>query len=229
MDAEILRLKSEDRVAAVLQKYVPSMRGKILGAIRDYGSVQAIPPQFWVDLSNEMDQKHAALLVILMLAAYSDTEDMLGIANMPEEDVILGASPLSVRIAQNNNRLWVASIRNRLIKASRDGEALAGDTVRDIVNDDGATLTARNSTVQTRAAGRRSAGGDYARRHNVQVRMIWRTHPELSRSGPCPECEALNGLPEFDDRYGGGGWAEEAPEGPPLHPNCVCDLEPVEY
>lgn len=224
---ETLRQDTERRLSDVLSKYVPSMRGKIMAALREYGSVEAIPPEFWVELSDEMDRKHAALLIILMLSVYSDTEDMLGLDNLPEEDVIVGASPMSVRIAQNSNRLWVSSIRARLIRAAKDGDALAGDTIRDIITDDGALLTARNSTTMSRATARRSAGGDFARRTGTQIELVWRIHPELSRSGPCPECEALDGLTEFGDGFT-EGWGESAPEGPPLHPNCVCDLEPVE-
>jgi len=69
------------------------------------------------------------------------------------------------------------------------------------------------------------AGGDGAAAgvgQRVRVELIWRIHPERSKSGTCPRCEAVSGTTEKV-------WGLVFPSGPgdEAHPNCNCELSPV--
>lgn len=46
----------------------------------------------------------------------------------------------------------------------------------------------------------------------------WVTHPELTRTGPCPICQPLQNSPR-------SRWSLEFPAGPPAHPHCVCAID----
>lgn len=224
---EKIRQDAERSLSQSLGKLTPRFQGMIWAALNDYGSVRAIPPEFWDQLAEQVNQRTAAALLIMMMLAFHDTEDDLDMEAIDDADLAVSASPLATRIGQNTSRQWMASVRDRLIRKEIGGEEVTRDDIVDIVTEDGATLTARNGTTVARAASRRSAGGEYVRRNGGAIQLVWTTHPELSASGPCPICEDLDGLPEFGTGFGGGGWAEEFPDGPPAHPNCVCDLKPV--
>lgn len=224
---EKIRQDAERSLSVALSKLTPRFQGMIYAALRDYGSIRAIPPQFWEELAQQVNQRASASLLILMIAAYADTEDSLDLERADEADIAIAASPIATRIGQHNSRLWMDSVRRRLIGIEQGGMTVGRDDISDIVSDDGAVLTSRNATTTARAASRRSAGSEYVRRKGGAIQLVWTTHPELSASGPCPTCEDLDGLPEFGDEFGGGGWAEDFPDGPPAHPNCVCDLTPV--
>lgn len=64
-----------------------------------------------------------------------------------------------------------------------------------------------------------SAGGEWTvRRLNLTSDGdIWKNNPGDSSTGPCSVCEALNGT---DRTF----WSIQFPDGPPAHPNCVCEI-----
>ncbi len=50
-------------------------------------------------------------------------------------------------------------------------------------------------------------------------RVMWKTHPELSATGPCPVCEPLDGVFVQPGETFPGGFSS-----PPAHPFCVCEV-----
>lgn len=227
-----LRNDAEQKLAALLRKLAPSFRGRILAALRQYGSAAAIPPGFWIELQREIADKATEEVLLALMLFYSHTENELGITNFARDDVSISAAPTAVRITQRAGAQWLDSVRNRLITPRGKLADLSQRELLKAATDDSIDNAARDAATRARTAARRSAAGDYEKRRAldgfvVTTKLIWRNHPELSESGPCTFCESLEGMSEFGDKYGGGGWAEYAPEGSPAHPFCVCDQEVV--
>jgi hypothetical protein len=96
-------------------------------------------------------------------------------------------------------------------------------TARDrVVGDDGAEL----KPVGGGSATPKPTGGDDVgepqRPQRVLIDLIWRTHPELAKSGKsCPRCAPLEGTNE-------SVWGKIYPNGPgrEAHDGCNCELEP---
>lgn len=68
-----------------------------------------------------------------------------------------------------------------------------------------------------------SAGGDAGINDTVGISQddVWSVHPELTPTGPCPECLALDKQPRKN-------WAAinpRAADGQPLHDHCACTTE----
>ena len=60
--------------------------------------------------------------------------------------------------------------------------------------------------------------------------LRWVVHPELSKTGPCPECQANSERGDYDDTYGTNlGSDVYSPHGDlpeyPAHNGCVCEWE----
>lgn len=223
--SELLRRQAETDLQRVLNRLTPGLRARVGAALRQYGGVDSIPAQFWVELQADIDKEAAEAILIMMVAFYRDTQDFLGLDATHEEAIAVSAAKAAVRVSERTTGDWLAGVRRRLEGADATGmtDREVRVVVRTATEDWSAETAARNGSVRARTAARRAAGSDSGREFD----LIWRNHPELSVSGPCPYCSELEGMAEFEDELGGGGWSEAAPDGPPAHPNCVCDLETV--
>lgn len=88
----------------------------------------------------------------------------------------------------------------------------------------GPSKAERIAVTETTAA--QTAGGDAGVESTVGTSALdtWSVHPELTRTGPCPNCAALDGVTR--DRWGltplpGEGHDGDPTLGPPLGPGCV--------
>jgi hypothetical protein len=55
-----------------------------------------------------------------------------------------------------------------------------------------------------------------------KLKYVWTTHPELSKTGPCPICDDLDGEEFSADEVQTLGYVPGD-----VHPNCYCTLELV--
>lgn len=86
-----------------------------------------------------------------------------------------------------------------------------------------------DNIAKTETTAAQTAGGDAGMDQTVGTSPLdkWSTRPELSRSGPCPNCAALDG--EMRQHWGivalpGEGHDGNPDDGPPLGPGCCCEI-----
>jgi hypothetical protein len=104
-----------------------------------------------------------------------------------------------------------------------DDEQALADEIADVLRNESAERISTTVTTdaQTKGgnAGVKAAWNDpHSTIHGMLLTKIWTNHPELTRTGPCERCEALNGHAE--DEW--GSIDASASSGPPLHDFCAC-------
>jgi hypothetical protein len=244
-----IRTAGEAKLRELLAGFTRRQRAEIASAIRQYGSVRNIPDAFWERQQREMEEEATAAFLVLMLASDEWTTGEIRRQGQPARmagEASVGAygraaASQATKLADQFTR----TTRDRLVRSMADLEiasigkggptkAEIRTTVADVLDksriDAGVTTNTTQSVSRGQIGGARRAegqlGGDGAAaaddiRQRVTVQLIWRIHPERSKSGEsCPRCQAVNGQPEEV-------WGVIFPEGPgdEAHVNCNCDLE----
>ena len=241
-----IRIRGEADVQKRLEQLDERHRAMVRAAIKQYGRVENIPESVWEEIERDTDRELAAAIILLMISADSWSMERLdgqGVRT-PELDGAAesGYAALAARRAIAISNSTTTTLRNRLERKTSDSrlsgpgdvgdltdagieEALDevfSDTRRDGIATDATTRGVSDGQIGARD---RAAGGDGASTVDGQpmtITLIWRTHPERSKTGTCPRCTPLNGQPE-------SVWGQVFPEGPgdEAHPNCVCTLDLV--
>lgn len=127
-------------------------------------------------------------------------------------------------LVENPNAEWrIDDATRELLRGDvREGmeEGLSNDELADRIADSYAFSDARAETIaRTETAFADIAGNLNAYRESGQVeKKQWLTAEDC-----CDDCQALDGVQvDLDDEFPNDGG-----EGPPLHPNCRCDVLPI--
>lgn len=198
-----------------------------------------VPESFWQEIRDDTQRRIAAIAYLLFIAA-AEEHASYGGTQATSTSFDVDATAFALQQAQTmangytnaaRNRFRAFGDRLRLPVTSTPELATAtvltpqqlANEIADILPPESAERIATTVTTSAQTKGG-NAGIDAARgdRRNTIAGMVlhkfWTNHPELTRTGPCPRCESLNGEPE--ER-----WAEidsEAGSGPPLHDYCAC-------
>lgn len=230
---DTLRAIAQGDLSALLKKLGPRHRGMILSAVRQYGSVAAIPVAFWQELQRDIDEEAAAAILLLIVAGYEDTEDELGVDRLGRHLVMPAASTTAAVQAQRMSTDWVGGLRQRLIDSIDSNIFTLNDlsdverarelrsAIRDATSDDRAETAGSDAATRGATSARRSGRDDVQVRTKTKIELYWENHPEDSESGPCDKCAPYHNTPEST-------WGQVYPEGPPQpHKRCVCKLRVV--
>jgi len=241
-----IRIRGEADVQKRLEQLDERHRAMVRAAIKQYGRVEHIPEAVWQEIERDMDRELTAALVLLLIAA-----DDWSMGRLDDQGVRTPAldDPTELRYAALAARRAIAmsssaatALGNRLERKTSDsrltGPGEVGDlteqgideVLAEVFSDSRRAGIATDATTRGISDGQigardRAVGGDGAATEDGQpmtISLIWRTHPERSKTGPCPKCTPLNGQPEKV-------WSQVFPEGPgdEAHPNCVCTLDLV--
>lgn len=229
------RDKAEREIAKVLRYMNQEQRGRVLSAIKQYGSVAAVPESFWEELKREVDGKIAAILLLLMVPAYDNmTRRVARVAPAPdspperatEVQIRTAAAERAAQLGREAASAHVEYTKSRLDTAYRDAD---GDTAEfeqkatDIMRTrpkpgerDAAETTGITTATRGISTAERAGANDEGIRRGVEVDVKWVTEKD---GKVCPICAPLHGRPSIE-------WVDRFPVGPPAHPNCRCQLEP---
>lgn len=198
-----------------------------------------VPESFWQEIRDDTQRRIAAIAYLLFIAA-AEEHASYGGTQATSTSFDIDATAFALQQAQtmangytNASRDRFQAFGRRLLEPVVGRPELAtptvlatqqlADEVADIIRVESAERIATTVTTSAQTAGG-NAGINAARGDNksriagMVLHKFWTNHPELTRTGPCPRCEALHGEPE--ER-----WAEidsEAGSGPPLHDYCAC-------
>lgn len=214
-----------ERLSDTTRGHQQEMR-RLVGYPPDFSKV---PESFFDKLREEMQAELAVALYLLFLAAADfhspdgfDAVDQLGPT----------AEEWSARRAREAGQRYGGRVQDAYDRMRRRLDELERKPTKQELADEielaiGASTAERIAATEMTAA--QTAGGDAAVKATTGLSDddIWTNHPELTRSGPCENCEALNGKrrsewgsvslpsdPQFDPA-----------DGPPLHDGCACTVE----
>lgn len=238
---------AEKALAAILRKLNKEHRARVLAAVRQYGSVEAIPQNFWDAIKAEKEREAAAVFVLLLATGYQDMQRR--IERTAPKDTSVGSSADLETIRQRTARTAAAlgreavgahvdSIRRRVSNLPTDasetelrkgiGNIMTAKVPKDGERD-GAESTAITSSTRGVSAAEESARRDEGTRRGIQIDVKWRTEQD---GKVCPICRPLDGKKsdrweEITARTQTAQVVAAVKDGPPAHPNCRCNLEPV--
>jgi hypothetical protein len=254
---DTIRAQSEAGLAALLRKFNARQRTRVMAAIRQYGSVSAIPESFWLDMQREIDQESAALMLLLLVGSYDVTAKQIpgarglvrGSHNVPTGGIMSvgvrsAAAELGVRTAGEH----VAAIRRRL-QRNVDAKAIdllrlppeqaAGEVRKQIVDAmptkatpgkiDPADSIAITRTTTGISAGQRSAAQDAERVLNAGdgATELPLGQTRVALLWQTEKDDSVCPVCKPLDGQPESVWQEKFIGGPPAHPNCRCQLSPV--
>lgn len=236
------RATAEAELATILQGLNKKARGKVQRAIVEYGSVEAIPEEFWENLKQGADEEAAAALLLLLLAVYSTEnlrigrrlsgEDKAAAKDLRNRDGAAAAAGVAAQLGRQAASDYVDGARIRLAK-TLDPSATQADqrrTIDDIFDDKQVERTTSTTTTRGVTIGQDSAGKDIETATGVRLRTYWVTERDAR---VCPRCRPLHNKPqeEWETIIAGSTQLSAADkadtlafigQGPPAHPNCRC-------
>lgn len=214
------------RLSSLTRKDQQELR-RLIGYPPDFSKV---PDSFFEKAREEMEATLVAALFLIFIQAadfhspdWFDAAGELGPAG--EEWSRRRAGDAGDRYARRG-RDGFDRMRRRWEPVDPD-QITKDDLAEELENVFGASTAERIAATELTAA--QTAGGDAAVEATTGLSDddVWTNHPELTRSGPCENCEALNGVrraewgtialpsePQFDPA-----------DGPPLHDGCACTVE----
>jgi hypothetical protein len=229
-----IRADNEADLREILEKLDRRHKARVRAALEQYGSVQAIPYQFWENMQREIEDETAEAFLLLIAATDQWTTDqirrqgvvMRGAGGQGLIDYSRLAAAQAQRMAQETTRTLRGKLAAKIATAPEDVRG----AVDDVFTPERAERIARAEVVRgssfgeivagQRASGFGGDGASTADGQRVRIDLIWMNHPEQSRSGPCPICEPLHGTSQSE-------WSQQFPAGPPSpHLGCVCTLDP---
>lgn len=222
-----IRAEAEGRLDRILAKLDRRHRAMVIGAVRAFGSVELVPQSIWDEIQQDIENETAAALLALIILSDDWTRAQIGrqgvLIGGPSPRDVAGYGTVAAIRAQTLAADRLAGIQRRMAETLRE----LGDIKKAASEAFGAVAREREvvtTTTDTISLGQRAAGraGDVASTADgeaVEIDMIWRVHPEDSKTGPCPICAPLDNTPERV-------WGRVFHNGPPGHPNCVCSLSP---
>lgn len=240
-----IRADGERDIAAALALLDARHKQLLLDAIKRYGNVRNIPDSVWQQIADDTGSELAA--AALLIVADADDYMTLGFANAGVRTFDLTPAEMAAYSVATTRRADQAALdstntlRDRLDRKVQDemltGEGAVGTfsvpglelAVDGVLSGERRIGFALDETTDSISQGQigardRTVGDDGAAEttdgQEVSIELIWRVHPERSRTGPCPRCAPLEGQPEEV-------WEQIFPEGPgpDAHPGCVCTLD----
>lgn len=231
-----IRARGERDLDQTLKGLSRRHRKRIRAAILKYGSIEAIPGTFWLEIQKEIEDEAAVILVLIFAAAHVSTQDWLGFRREPYE-VALDASEFATRRSRELGSLFTQTTRERLRVAqakartaldleragkippepikSADLADQMQDQIETILSDQRAEGAAVTETTGGISGGQMGGAGDYERETpGSNVEMYWQTEEDEL---VCPICFPLNDKPK-------AVWSQQFPSGPAAHVNCRCQL-----
>lgn len=226
--AERLRILSADRRAQLRE---------LLGSPPD---VRKVPASFWAQLEAEARQEGILAIYLMFLESAEFHADEAGGLDAETRLLLDGAAMgyATQRGAELGKR-FAGGAQDQLERSLRtlEEEIARGEmTKREIADrldeelDKSLGDSRADNTAQNYNTGAQTAGGERGieETEGISDEDTWSTNPEQSRSGPCPNCTALNGkkrpewgstpLPEPE------GVQYDPADGPLLHDGCCCEI-----
>jgi len=237
----------EATIARVLAEFL-SARRRELSALVIAGT--EIPPSFWsafqAELNNLLQPYMSALHLQSSLEHFTSA-----ISTLPVQAEVTVGAGAGISTAGAEARLHSEAIQwgtNRALDISGRmtgniqaeieskvadyrtiravGEPVPQAKIRDDLLDslgpsraaDVTTTEITHAAASGGEAGMRTAGNEFPEAGGPDEFDLWINNPHLSKSGPCPICEPLHKTPRKV-------WAEQFPDGPPAHWNCVCEID----
>lgn len=198
-----------------------------------------VPESFWEEIRRDTQRRLAAILYLLFIASAEQHFELGGgqaSSSMFDTQATAFANTEAQKMANgyaNASRERFVDLATKINAPRTSQPELAGpleldeqeiaDEIEDVLSSKSAERIATTSTTAAQTAGG-NAGVDAAKGDSgstvagLRVLKVWTNHPELTRSGPCPRCEALNG--KTSEEWGSIDPA--ANSGPPLHDYCAC-------
>lgn len=250
---DTIRAAREADLAAVLRKLNARHRPRVMAAIREFGSVQAIPVSFWHELEREADLEVGALMILLLSFAYADTQRSIGIQPPNEARLRQGTAGAAAVLSTTTSRDYAESVRSSLIsRIDRQAAEInslsttqAVERIRDEVaramparklrpeGRDAADSVAITNTTAGISTGQRAGARDSqlalqtrgAGGDGATTATISRTRVALvwRTERDARVCPKCSPLNGQPDAV----WSAKYIAGPPAHPNCRCQLQAV--
>lgn len=227
------RTDSEQGLQQLLKKLNAKWKKRVFEAIEQYGSVQAIPQEFWEAMKQDSDEEAAAVILALLMGVYGVTVTKLGKSAGQKATIDPGfmrqqVAPVAAELGRTVADDYVDGIRDRMQGAidqraqelnelpAKQAAAEVRQSVLDAMSDDQAERVSVTNTTRGVSAAQTSGSKDAANALGIAIDQKWVTE----RDGKvCPKCSPLNGRPSIE-------WVDQYPSGPPAHPRCRCKLEP---
>ena len=225
-----------ERLAALSSK----QRGELKRLAGWPPNLADVPESFWDDVAAEAERENAiALYLIYMASADWHFDEIAEDGTEHPASMERGADAFSQALASNIGQRWAAGARDRFttlvdrVERSVDPKTGKPSVSRSDFNDAlidiiGPSQAAKSAAIGTTAA--QTAGGDAGVTATpgdavAGANDTWSVRPELTKTGPCENCKALDGKKRSE-------WASvqlDNPEfppdnGPPLHSYCACEI-----
>lgn len=234
-----LRFDAEQDLTELLRRLNRRGRRAVAAAVQEFGSVEAIPLDFWEALKREVDDEAASVMLALLLGVYQNenrsiarrvsTEQRASVNALIGDDGSLrqqaagSAASMGRQIADE----YVDGVRTRLSKTLDPSETASKQRVAidDVLDDSQIERTVSTNTTRGVTVAQDSAGNDIQQLGGIQLVTYWVTE----RDGKvCPICRPLDGQPQsrWEEITAAGGHSQDVlsfiGQGPPAHPNCRC-------
>lgn len=205
------RDKIEREFSSLLASLNATKRSELLEIVGDPPDPRRVPESWWRRYEDEI----AALLLLLLLTSSRDSAVQHGLDDRRAAELAAGWSGVSSREFATN---WTTTTRDRLSGSLASTDVLTPEKLIEITDPIFGEARGEGAIVTevTRGA---VWGGETAVRiyGGISARDLWKTNPHKSRSGVCNLCRPWNQRPRVE-------WSAVYPEGPPIHPYCVCEI-----
>lgn len=241
------RAQTEAELAAILRDMNARNQAKVLAAIQQYGSVSAIPQSFWNDMKREAEQEAAAVILLLLIPAYTSMQDRIDrIDRLPSprdsmprvatsDAVRQRAAMAAAQLGAESIDYHVDSVRERLVNkidaqipqlnqaTITEASAYVRREVEKAMPSEppagqGDTATTNAVTSSTRAVSIGERSAALDETMRRGVQIDVKWATEKDGS-VCNVCRTLHNQTSME-------WQDRYPQGPPAHLNCRCTLEP---
>lgn len=190
-----------------------------------------VPDSFWAKVQREQEEELLLMLLLIFMASGEfhglDAADARtlggewasGRAGSVSADYVVTSRDRLTTIAGEWKGRQETVARDRGFPQGAPSVPLPaveieGD-VLDVFGPERDSKIATTETTQAQTAGSETATAENGTQSPDDQ---WTTHPEQTKSGPCPVCAPLNGTPR-------SYWERFFPGGPPVHPHCACTIQ----
>lgn len=230
------RYEAEGALGKLLAGLNRKARRSVKRALAEYGSIEAIPPEFWEALKREADEEAAAILLLLIVNIYqtenrrisrnAPSEARPALSGLRDESGLRGtASGLAAEMGRRLADIYVDGAKDRAAKRTADETTRAGKgrAIDDVFDDEQAGRTIATEVTRTITISQEAAGRDASGVSGLAMTVYWVTERDAK---VCPICRPLHGKPQEEweriTAAGGHDAADFIAQGPPAHPNCRC-------
>lgn len=231
----------ESAFAAKLRGLSASLRRELAGYVGSPPNFANVPASFWQRAEEEYRAEIIAALYLIHLenefwhaneAGFDDFGGGLstGFDRAAEAYANGRGAAVAGGAMQKARERWDAKQAELEARRQR-GEDVSAQEVADAIEsslpDSQADNIARTETTTAQTQGGESGTSMTA---GISGEDTWSVRPELSRSGPCDNCRALDGVPR--SQWGliqlgqdpADGHQGDPTTGPPLGPGCCCEI-----